>query len=236
MRLPANENSTRLGDPLALVFRGFTKLYSLWVSATYPFAGRGKRLSVHPRSELHRRTAHLIKLGHEVEFHENVWLNVAASLPGARDAIIVIDDRCTIARGSIISAKNHIHFESDVLFGPAALVMDHGHAYEDVTRPIRFQGITEGGTIRIGQGCWIGYGAAIVCAQGELTLGKNCVVAANALVTRSFPAYSVISGNPARIVRQYDPGAGVWILGSIRNAVTGSNRQEQDTANIGQPK
>jgi serine acetyltransferase len=40
------------------------------------------------------------------------------------------------------------------------------------------------------------------------------VVAANSLVTRSFPDYSVIAGNPARVVKQYDVQKKQWVLGS----------------------
>jgi acetyltransferase-like isoleucine patch superfamily enzyme len=91
------------------------------------------------------------------------------------------------------------------------VIADHGHAYEDVTRPISEQGITEGGRIRIGRGSWIGNGAAIVCSRGELVLGQNCVVAANAVVTRSFPPFSVVVGNPARAVRQFDQDKKAWV-------------------------
>jgi acetyltransferase-like isoleucine patch superfamily enzyme len=94
--------------------------------------------------------------------------------------------------------------------------MDHNHAYEDVELPIRLQPATPGGRIRIEQGCWIGQGAAIVCDKGELVLGRNCVVAANALITRSFPPNSVIVGNPARLGRQYDPVMQSWNGGSGR--------------------
>ena len=89
--------------------------------------------------------------------------------------------------------------------------MDHNHEFGDVTHPIKNQGITQGGTIRIEQGCWIGLGAAIVCNQGELVLGRNSVVAANALVTKGCPPYSVLVGNPARIATQFDPVKGIWI-------------------------
>jgi acetyltransferase-like isoleucine patch superfamily enzyme len=52
-----------------------------------------------------------------------------------------------------------------------------------------------------------------MCSRGELVLGRNCVVAAHSVVTRSAPPYSVLSGNPAMIVRQYDPEKGVWRMG-----------------------
>jgi acetyltransferase-like isoleucine patch superfamily enzyme len=127
--------------------------------------------------------------------------------------VIVIDDNCHIGYGSIISAKNCIHLERDVLVGQQVLMVDHNHAYEDITVPVVQQGITEGGRIRIGQGSWIGRGAAIICPRGEVTIGRNCVVAVNSVVTRSVPDYSLVWGNPATIIRQYDPEKRAWRIG-----------------------
>ncbi len=66
------------------------------------------------------------------------------------------------------------------------------------------------GTIRIEEECWIGFGATIVCTQGELVIGRHSVVGANSVVSRSIPPYSVVSGDPARIVKQYDFSKGKW--------------------------
>jgi acetyltransferase-like isoleucine patch superfamily enzyme len=116
----------------------------------------------------------------------------------------------------MISAKNLIHIGRDVVFGPSVLIMDHNHAFEDITIPIAVQGITEGGTIRIEEGCWIGIGAAIVCSQGELVIGRNSVIGANSVITRSVAPCSVVTGNPGRTVKQFDPSRGEWMLGSSK--------------------
>lgn len=195
-------------DPLTYVSRAITKLHSLWISATYPFASQGHNLSIHHTSLLSRRVAHRIKIGNSVIIRKDAWLNVIYE---ASDGVnIAIGDNCLIGARNVISAKNYIHLENDVILATSVLIMDHNHAYEDIERPIRLQPATAGGRIRIEQGCWIGQGAAIVCDKGELVLGRNCVVAANALVTRSFPPYSVIVGNPARLGRQFDPVMKSW--------------------------
>ena len=129
---------------------------------------------------------------------------------------IVIEDNCAIGTQTIISARNLIHIERDVLIAQWVLIVDHNHAYEDITIPIVNQGITEGGRIRIGQGSWIGRGAVILCPKGELTIGRNCVVAANSVVTRSIPDYSLVAGLPARIIRQYDLETKTWRIGKNR--------------------
>lgn len=201
-------------DPLRLLPKVLTRLYSLWVSLTYPFASLGRSLSVHHTCDWRRSRAHRIKLGNSVQIRKDAILHIAAPPEQNGEPTIVVDDDSVIGPKCQISAKNCVHIERDVLVGQSVLIMDHGYAHEGRTPPICEQGVTEGGRIRIGQGSWIGYRAAIVCTQGELTLGRNCVVAANAVVTRSFPPNSVIFGNPARVIRQFDPVKNAWILRS----------------------
>jgi len=211
--------SASFEDPLNLFSQAITKLYSLWVSMTYPFASKGSNLFIHHTTVLSRRVAAGIKLGNSIIIRNNAWVNTF-DLSGAEDELkIVIDDHCVINAQCVISAKNNIYLERNVMVSACALIMDHNHAYEDIDLPIQAQGLTPGGTIRIEQGCWIGHGAAIVCNQGELVLGRNSVVAANALVTRSFPPYSVIVGNPARLARQFDPTKGTWVGGGGRTVL-----------------
>ncbi|MGB2624536.1 MAG: acyltransferase [Candidatus Acidiferrum sp.] len=189
------------------------------MSATYPFKSVGSNLSIHYTTLMSRRMAPAIKLGDSLMIRKDAWLNTFDIEDAQGKPKIIIDDNCLIGARDVISAKNSIHIERDVIIGTSVLIQDHNHAYEDVRLPIKAQGLTPGGTIRIEQGCWIGHGAAIVCNQDELVIGRNSVIAANALVTKSFPPYSVIVGNPARLVRQFDPAKGIWVGASSRPMV-----------------
>jgi len=199
-------------DPLRFFTRALTRLYSFWVSLTYPFASLGRNLSVHHTCDWRRSRAHRIKLGNSVQIRKDAILHIAAPPEQNGEPIIVVDDESCIGPQCQMSAKNCVHIERDVLVGQSVLIMDHGQAHKDHAPAASEEGATEGGRIRIGQGSWIGYRAAIVCTKGELVLGRNCVVAANAVVTRSFPANSVIFGNPARALKQFDPGKNAWVL------------------------
>ena len=66
------------------------------------------------------------------------------------------------------------------------------------------------GTLRIESGCWLGYNAAVVSGRGDVVIGRNSVIGANSVVTTSFPPFSIIGGNPARLIRQFDSAEGVW--------------------------
>lgn len=196
-----------------------TKLHSAWIRLLYPFASIGRKVSFHPTSKVYRPRASRIRLGNSISLREFAWLSVATDDPNG-EPTIVIDDNCHVGFGSIISAKNRIHLERDVLVGQMVLMVDHNHAYEDINTPVIDQGITEGGRIRIGQGTWVGHGACIICPRGELSIGRNCVIAANSMVMRSIPDYSVVAGYPAAVIRQYDPEKGAWRAGGRHGKAT----------------
>ena len=184
--------------------RVLTNLNTLWVAVTYPFAGKGRKLSLHYTSEISRCFAPHIRLGNYVEIGRQTWFFTwpTQGTQGNDEIKITIEDNCRIAARCTITAGNSIHLERDVVLASDVLLMDHAHAYEDVTRSIGEQGTTPGGRIRIGEGCRIGQGAAILCSnKGELVLGRNCLVSPRAVVSRSFPPNSVLSGNPARAVQ-----------------------------------
>lgn len=211
-------------DPLKGFTRLASKLHSVWLEWTYPFASIGKGVSVHFTCDLQRSRAKYMKLGTRVSLGREVWLNIP-DVSICDKSAIVIDDGCGIGRRSVISAKNQIHIQRNTIFGPSVLVMDHNHAFEDVTLPIAHQPMTPGGTVRIEEGCWIGFGAAIICSRGELVIGRGSVVGANSVVTRSVPPYSVVSGNPAKIVKQFDPVKQAWVIGSSGFAVENATRR-----------
>jgi acetyltransferase-like isoleucine patch superfamily enzyme len=222
-----SDNRLPFEDPLRLLPRILIKLYSIWVSLTYPFVSIGRNLSIHFTCRLQRPVASAITLGNSIYIGKDVWLNVSDLKKGK--VVLVIDDHCLIGPRCQISGKNQVHLEHDVLVSSSVIIMDHSHAYEDLTRPIMEQGITEGGTVRIGHGSWLGHGAAIVCTRGELVLGHHSVVGANALVTSSCPPYSVIVGNPGRVIRQFDPAKNAWVIGSVRSPQT-TNQEKQGAA------
>lgn len=62
--------------------------------------------------------------------------------------------------------------------------------------------------ITLGGGCWLG--TRVIVLPG-VTLGKGCIVGAGSIVTKSFPDYCMLAGNPAKIIKRYDLNKKEWI-------------------------
>jgi hypothetical protein len=216
-------------DPLEWFSRAARKLRTLWLARTYPFASFGKGVWTHYSSHVARSAARYISIGDDVGFHRDVRLDVSAA-PGTDPPVLILEEGCAVGRRCVFSARNRIHVMRNVIFGPSAVVMDHGREVEQRTNPTGRRQETGGGTIRIEEDCWIGSRAVIVCEQGELVIGRHSVVGANSVVRRSIPPYSVVIGDPARIVKQYDPSMGKWVSGCIRPAAAADQQDPEPAA------
>ena len=197
-------------DPILLFGDLLTKSRTLWMRLTYPFTEFGRGVSIHHSSFIRRAASARIRIGDNVYIGPGVWLNIPNFVASAPPAI-VLGAGCKVGRQCMISGKNSVLLEEDVLLGPSVLITDHSHEFSDIDRPIHAQGLTAGGSVRIERNCWLGYGSAIICTAGSLVIGRNSIVGANAVVTRSIPPFSVVAGNPARVVRRYDPSTRQWI-------------------------
>ena len=88
---------------------------------------------------------------------------------------------------------------NDVIMGPEVLMYTQNHRADRIDVPIKYQGTTEEKPIIVEDGCWI-------CARAILlpgvTIGKHSIIAANSVVTKSVPAYSVVGGCPAKVIKK----------------------------------
>ena len=92
----------------------------------------------------------------------------------------------------------------DVMMGPRCHLIALNHAVDDVERPMREQGHADKRPIVIEDDVWLG--ASVVVLPG-VRIGTGSVIGAGSVVTRDVPAYAVVGGNPARVIRSRDGAA-----------------------------
>jgi maltose O-acetyltransferase len=136
-----------------------------------------------------------IEIGDNNAFTQGCWLwPLDSDYDGIR---IRIGDSNYFNRNLMIDACGRVEIGHHNMFGPDVYITDSNHLVE----PGRWVGESpmDVGKVVIGDGCWIG---AHVSILKNVTLGDGCVVGAGAVVTRSFPAGSVIVGNPAKPIER----------------------------------
>lgn len=87
------------------------------------------------------------------------------------------------------------------LTGKWVTITDNSHGetdYDSLLLPPKQRKITTKGPVVIGRNVWIGDKATILPG---VTIGDGAVIAASAVVTKVVPAYSVVGGNPAKIIK-----------------------------------
>jgi len=141
---------------------------------------------------------------------EHAWLNAKLARAGKMPSL-TIGDRCYIGRFVHINSLQNVTIEPDVLIADRVFISDEDHVYADRHRPIIAQGTRYKGPVLLKSGSWIGEGA---CILPGVTVGRNAIVGANAVVTKDVPDYTIVAGVPAKILRQLDrpPGKGYNFL------------------------
>jgi len=109
---------------------------------------------------------------------------------------IQLGDHVYINFSGTILDSNEVRIGNHVMIGPTVQIYASAHVLQAEARN---QGWEVAKAIVIEDNVWIG-GSAILLPG--VRIGRNAVVGAGAVVTRSVPANTVVAGNPARVIRQ----------------------------------
>ena len=98
-----------------------------------------------------------------------------------------------INKGATILSPGIVEIEDNVLIAPEVKISTVNHDLQDRHNLFHF------GKVTIKENAWICMGA-IICPG--VTIGKNAVVAAGAVVTKDVPDNMVVAGSPAKIIKE----------------------------------
>src|SRR5436190_9980514 len=133
-----------------------------------------------------------------VVIKDNVKIAKRCSIFGSPEYLLEIHENSYVGMNTIING-----FAEKVIIGhhvsiaqSVSIISDSGPNASPLLQRV-FP--LERGAITIGNHCWIG---AFAMIMPGVQLGEFCVVAAKSFVKESFPAYSVVGGTPAKLIRK----------------------------------
>lgn len=190
--------STALAFFLRRGIRGFfTQIYQCTASKIYTkeFKKAGKECRIEAPAIL--IGAKFMEIGECFCAHRNLRMEAYEDIKTPR---IVIGNHVCFNYNVHIGCVGEIRIDDNVLIGSNVLITDHNHGTTEwrqlhsppLERELCFRGKTY-----IKKNVWIGENVVIL---GGITIGEGCVIGANAVVNKDIPPYSVVVGNPAKII------------------------------------
>lgn len=143
-----------------------------------------------------------IDIGNNCFFNDNIMLSTWPRYNGkSYKPQIIIGDNCNFGFCNHITSCNRIKIGNNLLTGMYVIITDNNHGdinFTDLLLPPSKRVLTSKGDVEIGNNVWIGDKVSILSG---VKIGDGAIIAANAVVTKDVPAYSIVGGVPAEIIK-----------------------------------
>src|SRR5690606_29232725 len=117
---------------------------------------------------------------------------------------VIIGDNTVIELGNVVIGP--VRIGNNVMMAQNIVVSGLNHGYANVSISAAKQEVTCKEII-ISDDVWIGANTVVTAG---VTIGKHCVIGAGSVVTKDIPEFSVAVGNPARVIKLYNPSLSRW--------------------------
>ncbi len=123
-------------------------------------------------------------------------VNIGRNARFGNGANIVIGNNSGI--GMNAKVPNNIIIGNDVMMGLNVTIFGSNHAFDRTDIPMLRQGYKTYPPVVIEDDVWIGSNVIILPGR---TIKKGSVIAAGTVLTKDFPEYSIVGGNPSRLIK-----------------------------------
>lgn len=129
-------------------------------------------------------------------------LSVLAGFRVRNPGLLRVGSNVYLGEQAFLQAGGGLELGDDVLIGPGVKIWTQTHLFADPDTPVWRQG-AEFKPVVIGDDCWLGSDCFIMPGT---VLGRGCVVSAGAVVgAKKYPDFSILMGNPARVIGSRKP-------------------------------
>ncbi|CAG0962760.1 lipopolysaccharide O-acetyltransferase [Methanosarcinales archaeon] len=111
---------------------------------------------------------------------------------------IFLGENVRLRKGCDMTGMGQIIIQDNVLIGPRVKFYTNKHIYTDISKSILAQESVQG-YIKIEKNVWIG-GDCILLPN--ISIGEHAVVGAGSVVTKDVEPYTVVAGNPAKVIKK----------------------------------
>lgn len=101
--------------------------------------------------------------------------------------------------GANAKLQGEVCIGENVMMGPECYIYTVNHKFDSVDIPMCKQGYTNPQPVKIGNDVWIGSRVTILPG---ITAGDGVIIGAGAVVTKDIPDFTVVGGNPARVLKK----------------------------------
>ncbi|MFY0687748.1 MAG: acyltransferase [Cyclobacteriaceae bacterium] len=110
---------------------------------------------------------------------------------------LFVGDGSNIGPYSYVGCSGKISIGRNVMISPRVGLYAENHEFDSIDVPMKEQGVSKE-FIVIEDDCWIASNTIVLAG---VTIGKGSVVAAGSVVTKDVPQYSIVAGNPAKVIK-----------------------------------
>ena len=150
-----------------------------------------------------------IIVGENTVIGHSAWISAYDSYFGQKfSPKINIGNDVSIGNYSCITAIDEISIGDGCLFSEYVYISDHYHdANPNSGIPPKYQPILSKNKVVIGENTFVGFRVSILSG---VTIGRNCIVGAHSVVTKSIPDFTMVAGIPAKIIKIFDFEKNSW--------------------------
>jgi acetyltransferase-like isoleucine patch superfamily enzyme len=214
--------SNRFGEGWSMQDKGLTfyylaffflrgLMYRLCIGSVKGNLFIGKNVAIRYPKNLHLGTQVIIEDGAEINCLASNGMQLGDRVSIGKYAIIrpsniyggpigeglVMGNNSNIGPYNYIGCSGKITIGNNVMLAPRVSIYAENHVFDNPNITIKAQGVAKSAVV-IEDDCWI---AANVVILAGVTIGKGSVIAAGSVVNDDIPAFSVVAGVPARVIK-----------------------------------